>query len=65
MIFRNTPPDVAAARIRAWQRQKELAFFAELERLVTRAANKGLEKKRMARALGMLTKALEKVGGSP
>lgn len=64
MITSRTPPDVAHARIKAWQRSKELRFFAELERLILTHERRGLAKKRICRAIGLTAKALEKAGGA-
>jgi hypothetical protein len=62
MIFSRTPPDVARAQIAAWQRTKELVFLADLEKLVVRHERHGLDKRRIARTIGLTAKALEKVG---
>lgn len=61
-IFANTPPDVARARIQAWQREKELKLFEDLSFYIRYHSNNGLELKRVARTLSILAKAFEKVG---
>lgn len=62
MIFASTPLDVAKAQLHAWQRNKELAFLAELERLIQTHNKRGLERKRIARVIAAAAKGLEKVG---
>jgi hypothetical protein len=62
MIFSRTPPDVARAKIVAWQRTKQLKFFADLERLIVRHEGSGLEKRRIVETIGLTAKALEKTG---
>jgi hypothetical protein len=64
MIFSNTPPDVAKAKINAWQRTKELQFFSDLEKLILKAERRGLAKSRIVRVIGEAERALSKVGGS-
>lgn len=60
-ISANTPPDVANAQIRSWQRSKELDFLEELGSLMRRHEKSGLEKRRFARVIVATGKALEKV----
>jgi hypothetical protein len=64
MIFSSTPPDVAHARIRAWQRTRELKFTRALTDLIAAHERRGLEKKRLVRVIEVTAKALEKLGGA-
>jgi hypothetical protein len=65
IITSRTPTDVALAKIAANQRSREMSFFAAVESLILRHTRRGLDKERIARALGItargLSRALEPV----
>ena len=59
MIFRNTAPEIATARLKVWQRKKKLAFLERVAREVRRLDARGLERKHMADVLKTLAQGLE------
>lgn len=63
-INSRTPPDLAHAQIRAWQRAKEIAFATTLKLVIKTALKRGLEKARIVRALQLAAQFLEQAGGA-
>jgi len=60
MIFRNTAPEIATARLKVWQRKKKLAFLERVAREIRALDARGLERKAMADVLSTLARGLEK-----
>jgi len=61
-IDKNTPLEVARAQLQSWQREHELALFTDLTEVLRRHSGNGLELRRVARTLQIMSKAFEKAG---
>lgn len=62
-ITRRTNPNLARAKIQAWQSELELRLYDEIADVVKRAQARGLETKRIGKVLSKTGSGLEQIGG--